>query len=249
VLSFDLAGPASRMAAALLDYLIITLLLLALIVALISAGVIALEVRDLFDPSALAAMNAVALAVIVGSAFGLNLLYFLLLEWLGNGQTIGKRAIGLRVVRDGGYALGFGPAFMRNVMRPVDMMPVFYVLGIVSVLASSHRKRIGDQVAGTLVVRHSKVAAPTPRFVGESYATISERRFAFDRDQLGKLGPNVQALLDDYYDRHAKIGPAYRETLTARVATSLGNELGVDPGEHQERFLKELYLALRDQRV
>lgn len=244
-LAFDLAGPASRLAAAFLDYLLLLLLFLALVLVLISAGVIALGWREVFDAQAWSRLSSFTVAVLLGTGYGLHTLYFVLLEWRFSGQTPGKKALGLRVVRDGGYSLGFGSAFLRNLLRPVDMMPGFYVVGLLAVLLSGQKKRIGDQVAGTLVVRHDHAPAPTLRFAGESYARLERPTFTFDRAALLALPKGTLGLLDGYFDRAEALDPSRRAALAKGVAGPLGKKLGASLEGQEETFLKELYLALR----
>lgn len=244
-LAFDLAGPASRLAAAFLDYLILGTLFLALVLVLASAGVIALGWRDVLDPESWSRISSFTAATLLGSAYGVHTFYFVLLEWRFAGQTPGKMALGLRVVRDGGYALGFGAAFLRNLMRPIDMMPGFYLLGLSAVLLSSQRKRIGDQVAGTLVVRHDHAPAPTLRFAGESYARLERPTFSFERAGLLALPKETLGLLDGYFDRAEKLDPTRRAALAKGVAAPLAKRLGAELNSNEEHFLKELYLALR----
>lgn len=75
-----------------------------------------------------------------------------LLEWLWNGTTVGKRLVGIRVVSLDGDAISFRAAFVRNVLATVDAA-FFYLVGLASMVASSDRQRIGDRIAGTAVVR------------------------------------------------------------------------------------------------
>ena len=71
-----------------------------------------------------------------------------------DGQTPGKRLHRLRVVREGGYSVTFGTSAVRNLIRIVDMQPVFlYLVGMISVLVTRRGRRLGDIVAGTIVVR------------------------------------------------------------------------------------------------
>ncbi|HMB56285.1 MAG TPA: RDD family protein [Arenimonas sp.] len=78
--------------------------------------------------------------------------YPIALEVLFNGQTLGKRVMGLRVIRDNGAPIGWIPSIVRNLMRSVDMFPAMYGFGLASCLIDRHARRLGDIVAGTLVV-------------------------------------------------------------------------------------------------
>ncbi len=78
--------------------------------------------------------------------------YFVLLEgWFG--CTIGKRLLGLRVIRTDGERPGLPRSLFRNLMRLVDGLPALSILGVILILVSSQRTRVGDLVAGTRVVR------------------------------------------------------------------------------------------------
>lgn len=78
--------------------------------------------------------------------------YHTLLEWR-SGRTLGKRLVAIRVVQADGDPLTFRAALYRNVLRLVDWLPMFYVVGILGVLTSDAKQRLGDRLAGTLVVR------------------------------------------------------------------------------------------------
>ena len=78
--------------------------------------------------------------------------YPIVLEAAWDGQTPGKRALGLRVIAGDGAPLGWLPAVVRNLMRSVDMLPFAYAAGLVSCLCDRHGRRLGDLVADTQVV-------------------------------------------------------------------------------------------------
>lgn len=79
-------------------------------------------------------------------------LYPVAFEAMWNGQTPGKRAMRLRVVRDDGAPVGWLGAFVRNLLRTVDMLPLGYAIGIASGLLDPWGRRLGDVVAGTVVI-------------------------------------------------------------------------------------------------
>jgi uncharacterized RDD family membrane protein YckC len=79
-----------------------------------------------------------------------------------DGQTPGKRAFGLKVVCDNGTPVTWLPSLVRNLLRTVDMLPVLYGFGVASSLADSHGRRLGDHVAGTVVVYTERVQVRPP---------------------------------------------------------------------------------------
>jgi uncharacterized RDD family membrane protein YckC len=91
----------------------------------------------------------------------LCLAYFILLEGLW-GATLGKLATNLRVVRESdGEAIDWSAAIIRNLLRVIDGL-VLYILGFIVICLTRKRQRLGDLVAGTVVVRRSPQTAPIP---------------------------------------------------------------------------------------
>src|SRR5215204_866682 len=87
--------------------------------------------------------------------------YFAFFEWIWSGQTPGKRWMKLRVIREDGRPITFWEASVRNLLRTFDMFPPwFYSVGLIAVFSSTRDQRIGDMVAGTVVVREREAEAP-----------------------------------------------------------------------------------------
>ena len=122
-----------------------------------------------------------AIAALV--SFALYNGYFILLEWLLNGQTPGKRLLHIRVIKQGGYALRFFDTLLRNLLRVIDFLPLFYGVGLTSLLFTRDSQRLGDLVAGTLVVYQEPVETdsllpdlPAPRNRNRRFRPCSWRR-------------------------------------------------------------------------
>ena len=155
--SYTIAGVGSRVAAALIDYLLCLLLFILLIIGFAFLG--ANRIGALGGSSS----DAWALAIVVLGQFFILWGYYVLWEGLADGQTPGKRYMRLRVVSDGGYSVSFAGSAIRNLVRIVDMQPVFtYGVGIGSILLTKQGKRLGDLAAGTLVVREQLVRRESP---------------------------------------------------------------------------------------
>ena len=84
--------------------------------------------------------------------FVLSIGYHTVFEWK-YGQTLGKYLVSIKVEHKNGEALSLREAFLRNLLRLIDWLPMFYILGIGMLFASNRYQRIGDRVAGTVVVR------------------------------------------------------------------------------------------------
>ncbi len=102
----------------------------------------------------------IPLSALGRTGFGLALILAFLLEWFypvyfevwRQGRTPGKKRYGIRVINDDGTPVTFAPSLLRNLLRVVDFLPLFYLAGIVTSVLNRHFKRLGDLVAGTLVV-------------------------------------------------------------------------------------------------
>src|SRR5689334_12191644 len=101
------------------------------------------------------------LAVMILVLFLIFAGYFAFFEWAWSGQTPGKRWLKLRVIREDGRPITFWEAAVRNLLRTLDMMPApFYSIGLISVFSTNRDQRVGDMVAGTVVVREREAEAP-----------------------------------------------------------------------------------------
>src|SRR5215212_9332735 len=101
------------------------------------------------------------LALLIVAVFLVWSGYFALFEWVWSGQTPGKRWLRLRVIREDGRPVTFWEASVRNLLRTFDMMPApFYSIGLISVFTTTRDQRVGDMVAGTVVVREREAEAP-----------------------------------------------------------------------------------------
>ncbi len=75
--------------------------------------------------------------------------YYVFFETTASGRSPGKRALSLRVVKEGGYPIGFIDSVLRNLLRGADFLPVGYVVGLFAMAGDARFRRLGDRVAGT----------------------------------------------------------------------------------------------------
>jgi uncharacterized RDD family membrane protein YckC len=92
--------------------------------------------------------------------FAVQIGYGICCEWFWRGQTIGKRVLRLRVMEAQGLRLQFSQVVLRNLLRFVDLLPGFYMVGGLTALLNSRGQRLGDFVGNTIVVRHPKIVEP-----------------------------------------------------------------------------------------
>jgi uncharacterized membrane protein SpoIIM required for sporulation/uncharacterized RDD family membrane protein YckC len=245
VLSYTIAGLGSRVYAALIDLIICAVVLIAFVI-----GLVVLAAHEGPRLSQTTPSTAWAFAIIILFQFAILWGYYLLFEGLNDGQTPGKRLLRLRAVRDGGYSIGFAASAVRNLMRIVDLQPAFsYAIGIGSVLFTKSGKRLGDIVAGTIVVRESFVRQPVrPAAPAAPDAAVAAPLSA-------QLSDDEFRLLERWADRRNSLEPQRRRELTAQVAARLRKTVPLgDPSRESaalarlvetERRAREIGLSAR----
>ena len=211
VFSYSIAGVGSRAAAALIDYLICTAILLTLFLC-----------WKLLVPAVAGTGSPLEretggwmLAILVFAQFLILWGYYVVFEVLWDGQTPGKRRIGIRVVQDGGFSVSWTASAVRNVARAIDMQPGFlYGVAVVSAAVSRSGKRLGDMIAGTVVV-HERVA---------DLGAHDARRDTPPGDAAQAAAPISAALSDDEFamlDRFLARRGALEATRRAQLAERL----------------------------
>ncbi|MFD0698256.1 RDD family protein [Paenibacillus sp. GCM10027628] len=144
-LQFQTAGLGSRTLAHLIDTLILLIVNGLLLLS-------AVGVSRLYAGKWLPGVADYMIAILIILFIILNLGYFVCTEAFMGGQTPGKRVIGLRVLQNNGQSATLLSIIIRNLFRLLDVLPSSYFLGAVVMLFSPRDKRIGDMVAGTIVV-------------------------------------------------------------------------------------------------
>ncbi|HST52442.1 MAG TPA: RDD family protein [Pyrinomonadaceae bacterium] len=174
--------------------------------------------------------------------------YFILFEWAWNGQTPGKRWLKLRVIREDGRPITFWEAAARNIVRLFDMEPgIFYSVGLISVFVSSRDQRVGDMVAGTVVVREREVQAPSFDQVFSAPTSDAALRRSFKpvpfNANTGVLVESEIEVVEAFLRRRWDLDDAPRQWMAWRVATPILHKLRpeYDPAQFTyEGFLEEL---------
>jgi uncharacterized RDD family membrane protein YckC len=233
-LEATLAGVGSRFAAALIDQLLRLAVLLALffVTGMVGGSGVA---TDLSGGVALAALAVVLFLVQFG--------YDVLFETLASGRTPGKRWTGLRVVKTGGAPVGFLASALRNILRIVDALPAFYLVGILAVLFTRNNQRLGDMAAGTIVVRERRqktglpqaAPAPPPVAPGGLDSTLWD---------VSAISAEELATVRRFLDRRATLTPESRDRLAHEIASRLGPKVAGPPRQWSpEAFLEYLVAA------
>jgi uncharacterized RDD family membrane protein YckC len=219
-LDVELAGLGSRFAAFLLDFILQSIVF----------GVIVFTVIEGFSHTGTSYGQLIA-GLIVLSFVAVYVGYFVLCELLWSGRSIGKRLTGLRVMRMNGAPEGFWSILLRNVARLVDWLPSFYLVGVISILASTNNQRLGDMLAGTVVVRERDGADSLrhPEAAGANQRVRETEGWARSTDLPPALQSwDVSAITDEEINlvRRFLLGrDGYSLEARARLASTLANRL------------------------
>jgi uncharacterized RDD family membrane protein YckC len=232
-LSLTLAGVGSRFIAAIVDATIEGILLIALALLI-------------FLTDGFGGGENAAVAIYVVALFLVFWGYDVAFEVLASGRTPGKRWNGLRVVLSGGQPIGFFASATRNLLRLIDWLPSLYLVGIVAILVTEKNQRLGDVVAGSLVVRERRgyrySPAPPPVSLRRAGATYE----AWD---VSAVTVEEVAAVRAFLERRHEIEWNARCELAATLARRLRPKVsGAAGGLADEQFLEQLVVA-KAQRV
>jgi uncharacterized membrane protein SpoIIM required for sporulation len=239
VLTYSIAGIGSRVVAALVD-----LLICFATMAVLAIATVVLEVPMRIGNGPFGRGGSWLIAFLVLAQFAVLWGYYVLFEGLRDGQTPGKRLFRLRVVRDGGYSVTFGVSAVRNLVRILDLQPGFiYLVGLGSMLATKRSRRLGDLVAGTIVVREEVRELPRvapARARGSAPGPAPALHTQLSEDEYLVLGRFVE--------RWSSLEPLRRAAIAQQLATRFAAALP-DAGRAPAARLLELHERERQARA
>ena len=216
-LHFALASIGNRFLACAIDHALqASILIVIAIASLVVADYSGIENRLSSAPK-----WVLALSIVIG--FLILSGYFAFFEWLWNGQTPGKRWLKLRVIREDGRPVTFWEAAVRNLLRSFDIMPwPFYSIGLISVFISSRDQRVGDMVAGTVVVREREAEAPAfAQVFGASVIDPALRRSFRPVEFTGSLSALTESeieVVETFLRRRWDLADGPRQWMAWRVS-------------------------------
>ncbi|WNG58876.1 RDD family protein [Archangium gephyra] len=224
-LSLPVAGIGYRCLAYLVDLFI---LFVFWVVAYFTFTLLVSDVVGFFQ-----GLSGLAQTLLVVGVFATQWVYWTAAEVLMGGQTPGKRLVGIRVVRVDGSPVGVLESAVRNLVRVVDSLPLVYAVGVLSVLLTRQHRRLGDLLAGTLLVREERIdldkyTASTVGATALPTATHSERLTAGDVELIlsfltraPELEPQARARLGTkLVERYGGLDEAGRATVLASAQST-----------------------------
>lgn len=243
-LNFKLAGLGSRAGAMIIDQLILTVINILIIVGL---------VFTMQSDAMVATGSTLPLVIAIILIFVIYWGYFFAWEFFFGGRTPGKKLLGIRVIQENGHSITLLSSMLRNLLRIIDMLPTAYFVGMVMVFFHSSHKRLGDLVAGTIVVheRGGKKDKKSDSFNKEIRERgLTKESLSLDDWALRSLGMKEWKLLQTYRERVFQVDDTERVVLTRKLAAALFPKIGLDqenmPYREMEDTLLVLYLILRE---
>jgi len=216
-LEFRVAGPAERAMAWLVDEILI-----AVVMSLLGALAMLLGVITGF----VAALPLYAAFIVAG--FVLDLGYRIWAEQRWNGQTWGKKVLGIRVVQANGTPLLGWQAVIRNVARMVDQLPFLHLLGALLIALDPQARRVGDRLAGTVVIQDRRHKPPRAlRVLAREQNSLREDTSAVRRVRR-RVSAREAAILTEFVAATDRIEMSRRVTLSARLASHYRETLGLE---------------------
>ena len=226
-IEYRLAGAGSRLAAFVIDFTLQIVFCLAL------AALILFGVYD-YRFATLANVEGFALGFLIISWFVIYFCYFIICEMSMNGQSVGKKIFGLRVIRDNGQPVGLQQSLVRNLFRAV--LDIVYV-GLLFILFSPKHKRIGDMVAGTVVVAEHYDSSIAPL---RSANIPDPTRAGMEQLKHLILSPKERDLLHMYMARKMYLPEEARQQLQRQWARYLGNKWQIEESGIDDEILAAL---------
>jgi uncharacterized RDD family membrane protein YckC len=256
-IELPLAGLGSRCIAVLVDSVVQGFSILALLVvgiiliALLPGASSVRHANSSGDP----AKWAVALIILI--PFLLQWGYFSLFEAFWNGQTPGKRLLNLRVIQQSGRPIGLFESMGRNLIRIIDMLPGFYLIGALCIFANRRQQRLGDMVAGTLVVHSVPVETPmlpqgtrtfTAAAIERPLQPMAPRTIDLPADAVARLSRDDLQLMENFLARRLDLPLEVRANLAEKLSRRMKEKIRseVPSGTSNETFLEALVFGLRE---
>jgi hypothetical protein len=183
--------------------------------------------------------------------------YYSLFETFWNGQTPGKRLLKIRVIKDSGRQITLFEALARNLIRVIDLLPGFYLVGVITMLCNREQKRLGDLVAGTIVVHERSDEQPllshsSRTFTASLYPQpLEEARepvaALVPADGVARLDAGDLTLIDTFFGRALDLDLEKRAEIAGKIADRMSAKMQVPlPADvAPERVLESIAYAMR----
>jgi uncharacterized RDD family membrane protein YckC len=230
-LAYDVAGIGSRFLAALVDHVVIAMLL--------SLGCMLLMI--VLDRVNLGLNTGLVVSLFVIGIYLAICGYYIFFETTWNGQTPGKRVMGIRMVRIGGRPIGFLGSTIRNLIRLADFLPVLYGIGMLVMFFNRRSCRLGDLAAGVLAVKEGRqVTLDMLDEPGAEEPPAVPSATALTIPNLDAVEAADYQIVASYLRRKATLGYETRQRIAALLMSGLQTRLGYTVQGDSDIFLQRL---------
>ena len=182
------------------------------------------DLKTLFDFQVIEALPKWSIALLIIALYLVRVGYFIFFETIWSGQSPGKRALRIRAVKENGYPISFQEAMIRNLLRIVDILPGLYGVGFISAFFSAKEKRVGDYVAGTIVVKEKIQELPSPQ---EPKLPSLEKSLLDFGPSITRMSKKEYEVISRFLQRRFELDPASRLRLARKIALPLIEKLEV----------------------
>lgn len=243
-LEFTLAGIGNRAYALLIDYVVSGLLITVFIIAWTYFSIQLYSIiENWLGTNNQLAQWLIAIPILIG--FCIYIGYFVFFEALWQGQTPGKRYVKIRVIRDDGRPISLQQSTLRALLRPID--DTFFI-GVFLIALSKREKRLGDMVAGTLVIQEERsfVAATFPL---SAQAQDLANQLQIEAD-LSRMLPEDFAVIREYLQRRQVMTPKAKSEVSKQLADQIKEIIALETIPQKVTanvFLEAVYLAYQQQ--
>jgi uncharacterized RDD family membrane protein YckC len=257
-LHFPIAGIGSRFLAVLTDSLIQGASLFFMVIGF----ALIVSAAEKIPGAGGAVSNTGAKWLVAGTVLFYFLLYwgyYSLFEAFWNGQTPGKRLLKIRVIKDSGRQITLFEALARNLIRIIDMLPSFYLVGVIAMLCNREQKRLGDLVAGTIVVHERRDEQPMMSHNSRTFTAHLYRQSAetprepvsslVPADAMARLDAGDLNVIDTFFSRALDLDLEKRAEIAGRIADRMSAKMRVPlpEGVAPERVLESIGHSMRAQ--
>ena len=238
-LEFTLAGVGNRAYALAIDYVLLgtTLLLSLILVLFLSYQVSALDLLASNRDSIIKWLWAIEILL----SFAIYVGYFVFFETIWQGQTPGKKRVNIRVVDDSGRPVNLFKTTLRALFRPID--DLLFIGGFL-IIFTKREKRMGDLIAGTLVIQEE--AALKTKKINTSEQAIALADNLSINSEISLLSPENFTILGDYLNRRNSMSKLARNEIARKLGSQIQNILkleNIPEDTTANLFIEAVYLA------
>ena len=180
-----------------------------------------------------------AAAILIG--FCIYWGYFAFFEIIWSGRTPGKRLASIRVIKESGRPINAYEAIGRNILRAIDFLPAMYGLGLVVMMLNRNSRRLGDYLAGTVVIHDRKSKDSRPNWRGP-VGTVGLTQ------PVANVTLDELVLIETYLQRRSDLEPSVRVEMAEQIAKRITDKTGQprDPQQPLDDFLETMAHRVRD---